>query len=125
MEQREIKLRAYHDGEMQYSETMGWGYWGDNIMSYADADSGKGWVVMESMHIKYPCGVDVFESDLFMHNKNLYKVVFSENLHRFIARNVIQEKGKPIQWRGLDWVKNVSKYIVYKGNIHQNPELIK
>lgn len=65
-------------------------------------------------------GVEIYEGDRISHDKNIFIVKYSENLHRLLLR---AENDKGMNWRDLEWVERVSKYLSTIGNIHEESEV--
>ncbi len=65
-------------------------------------------------------GTDIFEGDRVKHNNNVFFVRYSSNRHVLVLR---LENDKGQNWRELEWLGRVRKYVTVLGNIHQGSEV--
>ncbi len=133
---RKIKFRAWdnHTKVMThvvsiYSELNGESWWGadvinpdnDDTMYSFDDDTG---VLMQFTGAKDMMGVEVYEGDIMLSDKNvLHTVSWSEKKHCWflVYRNVWNDKSDYFYKNMLWGVKNC----VVIGNVYENAELLK
>lgn len=65
--------------------------------------------------------VEIFKGDIFIHNGREFYIKYSENQKCLLAR-LVGDTGQ--NWRSLEWVANVRKYITVTGQIDSPQESI-
>jgi uncharacterized phage protein (TIGR01671 family) len=108
MKNREIKFRAWINGQMVYDA--------ENIPGIFCGDD----PVMQFAGLKDKNGKEIYEGDIYTHNGRKFLIKYSDN--QFVLLSV--QVDKKTNWRSLMDIKNISKYIDVIGNIYKNPELL-
>lgn len=71
-------------------------------------------------------GLLLYEGDVVEHNRTLFQVLFFEDIYAFCLINKRHKtRGGHPNWRDFKWLSRVSKHIKFRGNIYDNPELLK
>ena len=71
---------------------------------------------MENTGILDSTGKSIIKGDVFIHNGKKFYIKYSENQKVLLAK-VCNDTGQ--NWRSLDWLNNVRKYITVIGNIYE------